>query len=167
MGQTDSIIKAANRIIRRFDTRDPWRLADDLGILVKEYPLGSLKGMYTIIERNRFIFLNDDLDEVMRNIVLLHEIGHDQLHRKEATTFQEFSLFDMTANQMEYEANLFAAQIALPDDDILEQVHNGYSVAQIARAMNSDINLVAIKVSELVARGHEFRVPDHKRNFLA
>jgi hypothetical protein len=28
--------------------------------------------------------------------------------------FQEFNLFDMTNRAMEYEANLFAAQIALP-----------------------------------------------------
>ena len=33
---------------------------------------------------------------------------------------------------MEYEANIFATQIALPDDDFLELVEHGYDVQQIA-----------------------------------
>ena len=167
MQQTSHIIRAAEGIVQRFETRNPDRIAGDLGIHIMECPLGNLKGMYKIIERNRFIFLNSNLEEVMRGIVLLHEIGHDQLHRKEAELFQEFNLFDMAANQMEYEANLFAAQIALPDEEILEYVYQQYTDAQIAQIMRSDINLVALKISELARRGHELRVPEHKRNFLA
>jgi Zn-dependent peptidase ImmA (M78 family) len=72
----------------------------------------------------------------------------------------------MTSNTMEFEANLFAAQIALPDDEILEYIYRGYSVGQIAGEMESDINLVAIKVSDLSRRGYSFRVPEHKNNFL-
>ena len=56
----------------------------------------------------------------MEKIVLLHEIGHDTLHRDEATKvggFKEFEIFDMKDSRMEYEANLFAAQISLPDAD--------------------------------------------------
>ena len=164
--QTGHIIRAAEGIVQRFETRNPDRIAGDLGIRIMECPLGNLKGMYKIIERNRVIFLNSNLEEVMRGIVLLHEIGHDQLHRREAEVFQEFNLFDMAANQMEYEANLFAAQIALPDEEILEYVHQGYTDAQIAQIMRSDINLVALKISELARRGHQLRVPEHKRNFL-
>ena len=92
----------------------------------------------------------------------LHEIGHDQLHRKQATVFQEFNLFDMTSNSMEYEANLFAAQIALPDEEILDYIFSGLDASQIARAMHSDINLVALKVSELSRRGYSFRNIEHR-----
>jgi hypothetical protein len=48
---------------------------------------------------------------------------------------------------------LFAAQVALPDEENLEYIYGGYDVGQIARAMCSDINLVALKVSELNTRG--------------
>ena len=47
--------------------------------------------------------------------MLLHELGHDALHREEATKvggFKEFEIFNMRDNRMEYEANLFAAQIS-------------------------------------------------------
>ena len=59
----------------------------------------------------------------MENIVLLHELGHDALHREEATKvggFKEFEIFNMRDNRMEYEANLFAALISLSDEDFLE-----------------------------------------------
>lgn len=48
----------------------------------------------------------------MEKIVLLHELGHDTLHRDEATKvggFKEFNIFDMRDNRMEYEANIFVA----------------------------------------------------------
>ena len=96
-------------------------------------------------------------------------IGHDCLHRKEAVQvggLQEFNIFDMRDQRMEYEANMFAAQIALPDEEILEYIYGGYDVGQIARAMCSGINLVALKVSELNTRGYRFREQEHRSNFL-
>ena len=83
---------------------------------------------------------------------MLHEIGHDALHREEAVKaggFKEFNIFDMRQSRMEYEANIFASQISLPDDEILEYIENGYDIQQIARAMHSDINLVALKTDTL------------------
>ena len=103
----------------------------------------------------------------MRKIVLLHEIGHHALHRKEAQVFQEFSLFtDMAVNRMEYEANLFAAEISLPDDEILEYIYQGNSAEFVASAMESDINLVALKVDALNRRGHNFYSLVHCNSFL-
>jgi len=74
----------------------------------------------TGIIRNRFMFIKDNLHPVMENIVLLHELGHDTLHREEATRtggFEEFNIFEMQDNRMEYEANIFASQVALSTDD--------------------------------------------------
>ena len=100
---------------------------------------------YKVILRNRFIFIKSDLSEVMRRIVLLHEISHYQLHRHLADAFREFQIFDMHRNVLEYEANLFAAQIAM--------------------TTASDINLVALKVSELSRRGYAFQDVDHRSVF--
>lgn len=66
--------------------------------------------------------------------MLLHELGHDALHRNEATQmggFKEFNIFDMRNNRMEYEANLFASQVSLPDDVFLELVERSFSAHQI------------------------------------
>ena len=67
---------------------------------------------------------------------------------------------------MNEQANLFAAQLMLPDDEIKEYIYRGYDVQQIARAMRSDINLVAIKVAELNRQGCCFREQEFRSNFL-
>ena len=119
--------------------------------------------------KDRFIFIKNDLHPVMENIVLLHELGHDSLHRTEATEiggFKEFNIFDMRDCRMEYEANVFASQIALPDDDFLELAERGYDTQQIARALNSDINLVALKADTLISQGYRLRQQEHCNDFL-
>lgn len=105
----------------------------------------------------------------MENIVLLHELGHDLLHREEAAKnggFKEFEIFDMRENRLEYEANIFVAQIALPDDEFLDYCERGYDMQQIARAMHSVINLVGLKADTLISQGYRLRPQEYKRNFL-
>lgn len=164
----EAIVKA-NKLVKKYGTRNADRLADELGVIVKPLNFTKQKGVYKVIERNRFVFIKSDLDSVMHNIVLLHELGHDSLHRHQAIStggFHEFNIFDMQNNRMEYEANLFAAQVSLSDDKILEYIERGYDVAQIASAMYSDINLVALKVSELNNRGYRFRQQNYSGDFL-
>lgn len=159
----------ADKVVRRYGTRNPERLAQELEIIVMPRPFVTQKGAYKIIERNRFVFIKRDLPPVMRDIVLLHEIGHDMLHRRDAVSaggFQEFNIFDMSNRRMEYEANIFAAQVSLPDDEVVEYVLQGYDVGQIARAMESDINLVALKVAELSRQGYAFRRQEFQGDFL-
>ena len=78
----------------------------------------------------------------------------------------EFELYDMK-NRPEYEANIFASEILLDTDEILDYIYNyGYDVQQIAAVMRSDVNLVALKISSLNREGYQLRIPDYKSNFL-
>ena len=166
---TSEIVQKANHIVRLCGTRDPHKIADELGIEIIYCPFKSQRGAYKVIMRNRFMFIKEDLHPVMENIVLLHELGHDSLHRDEATKaggFKEFNIFDIRDSRMEYEANVFATQIALPDDDFLELAEQGYDVQQIARAMHSDVNLVALKADTLISQGYRLRPQEYKNRFL-
>lgn len=167
--ETSKIVEKANQIYKRCNSRDPYAIADDLGIKIIECPFNSQRGAYKVIKRNRFIFIKEDLDQVMKNIVLLHEIGHDILHRSEATRIgglQEFEIFNMRNNRMEYEANIFASQLGLDDDEFLKYCEYGYDVQQIAAAMNSDINLIALKADTLISQGYRLRRQEHRNDFL-
>ena len=82
---TSEIVRKANQIVRLCGTRDPHSIADALGIEILRCPFKAQRGAYKVILRNRFIFLKEDLTPIMENIVLLHELGHDSLHRDEAT----------------------------------------------------------------------------------
>lgn len=81
--------KVGTSLVRRFGTRDPFQIAGELGIsvLLRE-DFGSLKGMYRVIKRNRFIFLNKDLGDRMLRIVCAHELGQtgsiESWHRQTA-----------------------------------------------------------------------------------
>lgn len=166
---TSEIVRRANRIIKRCGTRDPHKIAEELGIEILYCPFKVQRGAYKVIMRNRFMFLKGDLEPAMENIVLLHELGHDSLHRDEATKtggFKEFNIFDVRDSRMEYEANIFAAQVALPDDDFLELAERGYDVQQIAQALRSDVNLVALKADTLISQGYRFRPQAHRNDFL-
>ena len=79
---------------------------------------------------------------------------------------KEFNIFDMRDNRMEYEANVFAAQASLPDETFLEYIQRGYDIQQIARSMDSDINLIALKVDTLISQGYPLRRQEHKNDFL-
>ena len=166
LNSMEYIRNKANELINRYHTRNADILAKEMDIVIQYSHFKEQKAAYIVIERNRFIILKEDLPEPMRSIVILHEIGHDQLHRSEASTFKEYSIFDMTEKTMEYEANLFAAHIMLPDADVIEYMKQGYSVAQIASAMNSDINLVALKAADLTTRGFSLQVPEYEKDFL-
>lgn len=160
-----NIVDKANKLVKKIGSRDPEEIAEQSGIYIMPVAFHKQKGVYKVIERNRFIFIKEDLCPEMRKIVLLHEIGHDMLHRGEAKTFQEFNIFDMKNNRMEYETNSFAAEIALPDEEILEYIHQSYDIEMIAKCMKSDINLVALKVANFNRRGFDFRLQDSKSNF--
>lgn len=165
----EKLSNIGSSLVKRFGTRDPFQIAKALGIEVLYCEdFGSLKGMYRVIKRNRFIFLNKDLNERMQRIVCAHELGHDQLHRKMAQTnaLHEFMLYDMTTRP-EYEANIVAAGILIDTDELLDYVYNyRYSAEQIARAMDTDINLVALKIAHLTELGYDFRPVDHRSDFL-
>ena len=123
--------------------------------------------MYRVIKRNRFIILNAKNSEQIDRIVCAHELGHDQLHRDFACrqAFQEFMLYDMSTRR-EYEANIFAAELLLEDETVLEMIAAGLDTVQIAAATETDINLVALKVDCLIRAGHPLRVQQHNSKFL-
>ena len=126
----ENLSKVGSRLVKRCGTRDPFSIARQLGIEVLFCEdFGPLKGMYRVIKRSRFIFINENLSGRMQRIVCAHELGHDQLHRNLAkgSAIQEFMLYDMTTKP-EYEANIVAAEILLDTDEILEYIYDyGYT----------------------------------------
>ncbi len=166
--QSMRIDNIGSRLAAKFGTRDPYAIAEGLGIHIYEENFQRLKGMYRVIKRRRCIFLNGNLPAHEARIVCAHEIGHDQLHREFAKGdgLQEFMIYQMTSRR-EYEANIVAASILLPDDEIIDYIYNyNYDAEQISRAMKSNINLVALKISHLRQEGHALRGLEHNPRFL-
>lgn len=168
MPNREYIQNVANKLIKKYDTRDPFQLCQAIGVEVFYADLGSLKGMYKYLKKNRFAVINENLDSFTKTLVCAHELGHDILHQNLArkVCLQEFILYDMKS-RTEYEANLFASEILLPDDIILNLARDGYDIEQISKELCTDINLIALKVSSMNTRGYRFNnTIDAKSDFL-
>ena len=168
MQNREYIQNVANKLIKKFDTRDPFQLCQAIGVEVFYADLGSLKGMYKYLKKNRFAVINENLDPFTKTLVCAHELGHDILHQNLAreVCLQEFILYDMKSRP-EYEANLFASEILLPDEIILSLACDGYDIEQISKELCTDINLIALKVSSMNTRGYRFNITlDAKFDFL-
>ena len=76
------ITNKGSNLVKRCNTRDPFKIAEAIGVKVMFVDnFEKLKGVYRVIKRNRWIFINSNLSERMQRIVCAHELGHDQLHR--------------------------------------------------------------------------------------
>lgn len=72
----ENLSKVGSRLVKRCGTRDPFSIARQLGIEVLFCEdFGPLKGMYRVIKRSRFIFINENLSGQMQRIVCAHELG--------------------------------------------------------------------------------------------
>ena len=90
-----------------------------------------------------------------------HEIGHDTLHRalaKANNSLPEFVLFDMRTKH-EYEANALAAHLLIDEDELIEYLREGYDVVQLSGMMNTNINLMLVKLNEMNRMGWRLNIP--------
>ena len=155
------IYRKANNLVQTHGTRNTLILAKEIGIdVIPTEHFGDLLGMYVYRWKHRAMFLNDKMDVYLTQMVAGHEMGHDIYHRELAKGegLKEFELFRMQSTT-EYEANAFAAHTLIDTDQCLELARNGYDIVQIAKAMNSEINLMLIKLQELNRLGYNLRLP--------
>lgn len=137
-------------LLTRFHTRDPFALAEALGVRVRYFPLGDLKGFYVVLQGVPFIALHRDLPEPMQRTVCAHELGHHLLHGDLAarTVFNEYELYRME-NRLEREANLFAAFLLVPEEAV-EALHRpenrGRSLGELAGDYGTTGELFAIRL---------------------
>lgn len=160
--RAETISRKANELVKLCGTRDTLRIAEDIGIYLHHIDdLKELLGMYSYQHKERHILLNSNMDYITTQMVCGHEIGHDALHRDQAKTemgLQEFTLFDMRS-EMEYEANAFAAHLRIPDDELIELMGQGYDVVAISAIMQTNVNLMLIKLNELNRMGQHLNLP--------
>lgn len=155
------IYRQTNNLIQKHGTRNPIKLAPSMGIRIYDVPeFTDLLGMYTYRWKHRMIFLNPNVNRTLYNMVCGHEIGHDLLHRHLAGEggLKEFQIFDMT-DITEYEANAVNAHILIDEDEMVDLFRQGYDIAQAARILRVNINLLLIKVQEMNRLGMDFKLP--------
>ena len=71
----------------------------------------------------------------------------------------EYQIFDIN-NEMELEANIFAAHLLLDEKSLLEDVKEGYTYNELASMYDVNVNLMIFKLNEM----HRMGMPIRKGN---
>lgn len=112
----------AKYLVKKYKTRNLFELAKILGILIIYEPLGQMKGYYNTAFRKKMIHINNGLTEYEQKFTAAHELGHAVLHPKSNTPFlRNQTLFSI--DKLEIEANRFAVELLISDEDITEVKH--------------------------------------------
>lgn len=106
------------KLVRRFKTNDPFRIAQELNINVRFTNFeGGTRGLYYRVLRRRFIVLHAGLDEYWSRFVCAHEIGHDRLHPGLSRFWLDnHTLFN--PGKFERQANKFAVRLLTAGDSL-------------------------------------------------
>ncbi|MCY9401651.1 ImmA/IrrE family metallo-endopeptidase [Bacillus haynesii] len=126
------IKRKVNELVKRFNSNDPFEIAERLNIIVLFEDLGKTLGYYSSYKRYQFIHINNRLDETLHRPVCCHELGHAILHPNSNTPFLKSKTF-YAAEKIEVEANKFTVEMLLPDEDILKYKNTNLSLKEIAQ----------------------------------
>lgn len=139
-----------------------------MNIEIVYHDLGNLKGYYFYQSRFRFIVINENISEEMQTVICAHELEHDRFHQHLAKNdpIKEFTLFDITSKP-EREANLFTAELLIPDESIMCLVQGECTYNSIAAQLNVPIKIVDFKSQMLKYKGYRIkRLASAKGDFL-
>lgn len=145
----ESIDHKTQHLIRYYErmtgSRDPVKIAEYANIRIAIFPLGEIAGNYKLINRKRWIFVNDNIptDSPMFKVVVAHELGHALLHRKENCAFIKNKTLLLTSG-IEREANEFAARLLISDDML--QSYSGHTQSQFCACTGYPEELIKLRL---------------------
>lgn len=162
--KNEHVLREVERIRNKYGESNPQQLAEAMGVIVKYEPMGtyagSCKGFFVSFCRVRHITINLDLPQELQRVILMHELAHAVLHAKRDTSaaFHDFAVFD-SANLREYEANIFAADYLMRDEDVLELLNEDISFFGAASRLGVPPEMLDFKFRLMKRRGYEMTEP--------
>ena len=160
---TEYIRSCAHSLAEKHGTANPKKLCQGEDITVLWEPMGispnACKGFFLYQSRRKIIVINSDLDPTVSSFILAHELGHSILHADVAKlrSFSDFSPYD-ESSRYECEANLFAAELLLRDDDVLSALgEDDFFTA--AKKLRVPPELLDFKLRILNRKGHDLKSP--------
>ena len=150
------VYQKAEKLARRYRTRDPLELLSAMHVQVRfYYDLCSTKGFTRYLLRQYFVGINGNLPRSEQRIVAAHELGHIVLHASELRTAPLFdtAVYDKRSST-EYEANLFAADLLLRDEDVMESAGRPETgLEELCLSLGTTPGLMNFKLRSMYRRG--------------
>ena len=169
----DTIYAQAEKLQKKYHSRDPFELLDAMNVIVMfsdSYPRDGLKGFCTIQHKTRYVVINEKLSDAEQRVVAAHELGHIVVHNTDLKigAFKDNDIY-MATGKKEREANFFAADFLIADEDVIELMKTcDANFFNVAKALSIPAPFFAFKLYSMVERGYAMRVPvDLDSAFLA
>lgn len=154
-----AISRKVQKTVKKYSSADPVCLCRKMDIDIVYRDMGSretdIKAMLVRSSRMICILINSNLSSDVQKFILAHELGHAVLHAgtshfTDRIAFNERSL-------METEANVFAAELLVHDNEILlEEIKtSGYTVFQLASQYRIPYELLAYKFEVMRRSGYD------------
>lgn len=143
MIKINKIRKIVINLKNKYQTSDPFELANALKISVFFEELGTINGYYNKPLRMKQIHINDSLDQQDAKFTCAHELGHAILHPTASTPFLRSKTMFSVA-KMEVEANAFAAHLLITDEEIIENID--HTTEQFSRIIGYSENLIKLRL---------------------
>lgn len=127
----------------KYNTSDPFELADALKISVYYEELGTINGYYNNPLRMKQIHINSSLNKHDAKYTCAHELGHAIMHPNASTPFLRSKTL-LSVDKLEIEANTFAVNLLIPDEIITE--NQDYTTEQLSRLLGYNQELINLRL---------------------
>ncbi|MDO5089742.1 MAG: ImmA/IrrE family metallo-endopeptidase [Leptotrichiaceae bacterium] len=137
MRKRKNIKQRVKNLIEKYNTKNPYELCRKLNIHIKYMDLGNIKGYFKKVLGNKYIVINENLDDYSKKVVLSHELGHGVMHSSKDVLLMKENFYRYTP-ELENEANEFAAELLSYDEqevsyDLIENCDLGLEVMEEIR----------------------------------
>ena len=154
----DQIIDRAEELATKF-SRDARAIVDGMGIFRMEFPMGftphSTCGFCSLYEGNPIIVVNSELTTTHKKFVTGHELYHienDQFLLENNSCIRD--TFQNLSDSAELNANLFAIELLISDENALNAIQEQNSVDFAAMELGIKPSLLAYKLRLLRYKGY-------------
>lgn len=137
------IRQKVNSLVKKYGSRDPFMIIKSINVITVCVPLINVRGFYQYYKRNNIIYLNESLSDFEKKFVLAHELGHLFLHKKSNFIFMD-TYTDFNTNKYEIEANKFAMELLISDDDLIQ--YREYNTDQLASIFGYQEKLLQLRL---------------------
>lgn len=143
------IKKTVIKLVNTCNSRNVYDICSYLDIEIIKHDLNNIKGYYTSLEGQKAIILNNHLPFEEEEIVLAHELGHINLHSNSNICFLTNYTYSNT-NKFENQANKFAAELMVSDNDLLEIKEMNFNLEQMACYFRVPLELLEFKFNHKI-----------------
>lgn len=139
------IKKKVDQLVKKHQTRNPFDIIAGLNVILIYYPLHGVRGFYQYFQRNNLIYIDESLSYHEQQFECAHELGHMFLHKKSNALFMD-SRTHLNTSRYENEANLFAMDLLVADEQLIE--YQELSLPQLAKALGYRENLMLLRLHD-------------------